>query len=117
MTARSSTLPPPPIPSVTFTSSDASVPQYDRFSQVKRALPEPPDMQKPDDEFAETNELLNTADANVQKYTGRRSVNYLNKAGRSIKLTFRGPSTNNSDSGLQEPCSTQSKRMFPRSRA
>ena len=46
-------------------------------------------MQEPDNDFFETTELLNAADASVQKYTGRRNVNYLNKAGWSLELTFQ----------------------------
>ena len=74
---------------MTFTSSDPSVLRDDHSLQVPRELPKHPNVQKPDDDFFETTELLNAADASVQKYTGRRNVNYLNKAGWSLELTFQ----------------------------
>ncbi|PIL29961.1 hypothetical protein GSI_07872 [Ganoderma sinense ZZ0214-1] len=71
-TRQSRSLPPPPIPAVTFTSADPSVSQDDRSLQQR------------DNDFFETTELLNAADASVQKYTGRRNVSYLNKAGTTL---------------------------------
>ncbi|KAI1785580.1 hypothetical protein LXA43DRAFT_1037408 [Ganoderma leucocontextum] len=78
-------LSPSPIPSVTFTSSEPTISQdIDRSPQVRKELPQRPDVQRLNDDFSETTELLNAAEASAQKYTGRRSVNYLNKAGATL---------------------------------
>ena len=83
---------------MTFTtSSDPSISRDDHSLQVPRELPKRRDVQEPDNDFFETTELLNAADANVQKYTGRRNVNYLNKAGWSLELTFQLLSSSDHD--------------------